>query len=690
MAYMWFSKITREENVFSVLAHNLVSFSLNSGYEIGVRSEDVDFLAKRYIRPLLKLLAKFFKTRDDTFLFMYLDERLRYSPHRLPRKEREVFFQGLLYCECEVLASLGMPEEVLAEYRNVNFNLIQSEVEREISILAVGDCLLNEVRVFLPHLMKDKSVDMRCIYFSANQSSKLDLGEIKKYLASFKVDLITFSFLSYEALPGYSRLLLNASSMDKGELIRQASQLIKIVKESLMELREFCATTFLLHGVSGLPLDRIRKHMPLVKPLDNDQEFLVSYLNEGIRKVSEELENCIFLDEKKVAESVGYRRVSKEIVPQSRYGGMFHTTWFGKYLAEKVYAPVVDAYANLENCKLLLVDFDNTLWNGVMADGEVLHYHERQGLLKRLKESGILLVAVSKNSPENIRWDEMTLSQDDFALLKISWNTKVQSVKEIAETLNLGTNSFVLIDDSLQERSLMKEEFPEVVCLDSLEEDTWVYLEQMLEFPNTQNTEEAKKRTQMYQDQAARKKEMEAEVDYPSMMRSLRLWYKFEGVSDKQVGRVLELISRTNQFNTTTRRYTKNHLDEMMKSKHFTLLYGELGDKFGSHGLVAVLILEEQRRDNRLCLVVDSFIMSCRAMGFSFEYQLLSEIEDLAVQMGAQTLIGKFIPTDRNSPCSTIFENAGFSRIDEVEWELDLKTEKRVRRIDWFESKTKH
>src|SRR5260370_920793 len=77
-------------------------------------------------------------------------------------------------------------------------------------------------------------------------------------------------------------------------------------------------------------------------------------------------------------------------------GALFHSYWFGAYLADP-YLDVLRSFHALRKAKVLLVDFDNTLWDGVMGDGEVRQYHERQELVRRLKEGGLLLVAVSKN-----------------------------------------------------------------------------------------------------------------------------------------------------------------------------------------------------------------------------------------------------------------------------------------------------
>ena len=56
-----------------------------------------------------------------------------------------------------------------------------------------------------------------------------------------------------------------------------------------------------------------------------------------------------------------------------------HPARFGSAPAD-FYADVLAAYDVLGKAKALLVDFDNTLWAGVMGDGEVVHHRGHQQL----------------------------------------------------------------------------------------------------------------------------------------------------------------------------------------------------------------------------------------------------------------------------------------------------------------------
>src|SRR5690606_33564202 len=101
---------------------------------------------------------------------------------------------------------------------------------------------------------------------------------------------------------------------------------------------------------------------------------------------------------------------------------------------------------------------------------------------------------------------------------------------------------------------------------------------------------------------------------------SLQLKARIGAATRSDRHRLTELIQRTNQFNTTTIRYQAGEVDQMLQDPDCSVIVGELEDRFGSLGLVGLAIV--RRRDGEAD--IDSFIMSCRAMGFGFEHSLMA------------------------------------------------------------------
>ncbi|MGA2261676.1 MAG: HAD-IIIC family phosphatase [Acidobacteriota bacterium] len=563
--------------------------------------------------------------------------------------------------------------------RELHAPLLSKGIGDPIQLLALGDCLMNEVRVFLPGLCRSAQInlDIRVLYFSARMGQGLSTDHVLRFINSEAVDMIALSFLSYEGLPLYTALLREADHLTDSEIVERAGAIVKLMDRFMAELRERTDAPFLVHNACGLPLDRFRKHIPILPPLSSGRLRVLNALNESIQELVEHTPNTLLIDEVGTVAEYGYRECSRSLMERRAYRqALFHTSRFGEYLAG-VYGDILRSYRDLRKTKVLLVDFDHTLWEGVMADGAVRHDYERQELLKRLKDAGIILVAVSKNDPNNVRWDEMRLRPDDFVLLKIGWEPKVQTIQQSAQQLDLGLDSFVLIDDNPVERELVEKNLSTVRTLDANNTYTWRALQRMLSFPNTRDTEESRARTALYRAQAQRREAVSLAFDYPAAMALLQLQVSFGKATSRDLDRVTELIQRTNQFNTTTIRLGRAQIEELLQSPKHNVYVAELSDKFGRQGLVAVAIV--QTKDDEK--VFDSFVMSCRAMGFELERLMLRLVLD--AESDGKPFVGRFLPTDRNTPASSLFPEAGFTKRSETEWVLEAHAP-RPEKPSWF------
>ncbi len=637
-----------------------------------------------FLTPLFKLLVAYLRTGDPDYRDVYLDERLRYAPHSSERAVRAAFFARSIPLDHKAIVEESAAGPELAAELNeflagVHEPLLAPNAPNSVRLLALGDCLMNEVRVFLPSRCREAgmSLDMRMLYFSAAMGKGLATQEALAFLLSNPTDLIALSFLTYEGVPPYPLLLREATQLSQSQIEDRVTAIVGLMRRFMEELRERTEVPFLVHNASGLPLTGWRRYVPGLPPLSRAQQRVIDTLNRFIGELAQNVPNTLLIDENSAAARWGYRESMKAVVPQDiARNSFFHTSRFGKYLAEP-YAEIIESYQTLRKTKVLLIDFDDTLWKGVMADGQVQHHKDRQDLLRRLKDAGILLVAISKNDPRNLRWDETVLQPSDFALLKINWNPKAQSIKEIAQQLKLGIDSFVLVDDNPTERELIHSQFPQIPVFDPNVPATWASLERLLSFPNTRNTEEARARTEMYRAQAKRKEALSQAVDYPAMMASLQLEAQFGPAHASDLSRVAELIQRTNQFNTTTIRYSRAQLQDFVASETHRVYVAELSDKYSRLGLVAVAIVERRGTD----AIFDSFILSCRAMGFGFERLMLRLVLD--EEAHAQRFIGKFVPTDRNLPASQVFAETGFKKANETESVLE-RTDPRPEAPPWF------
>jgi FkbH-like protein len=652
-------------------------------YQIaGVQQDGNDSLKKPYVTPLVRLLARYFATGDRRMRSVYRDELLRYSLHRAAPQIRVRYFEEILPgLEESVLAYLpSQREHAQALLREVHAPLLLPPHGKTLTLLTFGDCLMTEMRVFLPEKCAEAgvSLDMRAYYFSSRMGTGISTDDVIDAIQKNSADIVAFSFLSYEGLPMYTALLRDAERLSTAETDERVVQLMAQIRQFVNTVREHTEIPFLIHNVSGLPLTRLRKYLPFLSPISQTRKRLVARLNAEIEELVANTANCLLINEHAVTQQHGLRRSSRSVVPDSIAGGaFFHTQNFGEFLVDEYIEKLV-AYHQLRKVKVLLLDFDHTLWRGVMAEGEVEHHLDRQKLLKRLQESGIVLVAVSKNDSGRIRWNEMHLQPDDFAMLHINWDLKAASIEKTAQLLDLGLDSFVFIDDNPVERDLVSQQLPKVRTLDALDAFTWRALEMMLAFPNTRQTAESLARTTMYREQAQRRESIARPMDYAAMMSSLALRVRFGRAKSADLDRVSELVQRTNQFNTTTIRYSRTQLQEFLHSSTHRVYAADMEDRFGHLGLVVVAIV--RREGDRA--IFDSFIMSCRAMGFELERLMLRLVMD--AESDVHSFVGKFVPTDRNTPAAELFATHGFAQTSAEEWLLNSDNP-RPERPPWFQ-----
>lgn len=351
--------------------------------------------------------------------------------------------------------------------------------------------------------------------------------------------------------------------------------------------------------------------------------------------------------------------------------------------------------------KCIVLDLDNTLWGGVVGEkgphGITLantspgsEYREFQLFLQSLSERGILLAINSKNNPDdaiealrNNEW--MVLREDAFSAIVMNWSPKPENIRQIASELNIGLDSLIFVDDNPHERELMRQTLPEVLTVD-LPTDPALYRSALEMLPQLQVlgvTQEDRQRVGLYRSGKQRDAIKANAATIEEYLHSLDIAVRIEPASDKSLPRIHQLFQRTNQFNLTTRRHDVETLRRASRGEDERLYALSAKDRFGDHGLVAVALVRAE--DSYWC--IDSFLMSCRVIGYGVETALLSSIASEALENGCRRLFGEFISTPKNKPARDFYEKHGFACYDEadgaIRWELDLQ-ERPVAQPEWI------
>ncbi len=136
-----------------------------------------------------------------------------------------------------------------------------------------------------------------------------------------------------------------------------------------------------------------------------------------------------------------------------------------------------------------------------------------------------------------------------------------------------------------------------------------------------------------------------------------------EEVGASNLERVVTMLGKTNQFNVTTRRHSREQVQAMVDSSGSIALALRLRDKFGDQGIIAVLLAVPSNEPSTLR--VDSFLVSCRALGRGVEDALWAALINRANRQGVRRLEADYIATAKNSIVSDLYERFGLKRIEE-------------------------
>src|SRR5262249_2685562 len=142
-------------------------------------------------------------------------------------------------------------------------------------------------------------------------------------------------------------------------------------------------------------------------------------------------------------------------------------------------------------------------------------------------------------------------------------------------------------------------------------------------------------------------------------LRGLDMSVGYGPIGPVDLARATQLVNKTNQFNTTTRRYSADEISRFAASPENITPQFRLTDRFGDNGLVSVMIL--RKGDEPGVLDVDTWVMSCRVFGRRLENEAMSIAVEAARSRGIRTLRADYIPTERNGVVSGLFESLGFA-----------------------------
>jgi FkbH-like protein len=358
--------------------------------------------------------------------------------------------------------------------------------------------------------------------------------------------------------------------------------------------------------------------------------------------------------------------------------------------------------------KCLVLDCDNTLWGGIIGEdgiaGIALDPHEYPGkcyydfqqTIVNLVDQGVVVALCSKNNEDDV-WEvfdthpHCLLKRSHIAAWRVNWNDKAANIAEIAAELNVGRDSVVFVDDSPLECQIVRDVHSDVTVLQ--------VPSRLYDLPRVLYTDglfdvltvsgEDRVRTSMYIAARQRDRAMQDFASPAEYLRSLQLRATIHAAQVDELPRVAQLVSKTNQFNLTTRRHTEGQIRELANDPDSAVFTLAAGDRFGDLGLVGVLIARREEETG----VVDSLLVSCRALGRKLEVVFVQTcLQRLQMRWNLTGWRAEYLPTKKNRQVARFWEDMGFCRVDvtseAVTYHMKLANQQALPAIDFISLST--
>jgi len=304
--------------------------------------------------------------------------------------------------------------------------------------------------------------------------------------------------------------------------------------------------------------------------------------------------------------------------------------------------------------KVIAVDADNTLWQGVVAEDGPLGvrvtpaHRQFQEYLLRQRAAGRLICVVSRNLEQDVRTvlathPGMVLREQDVSGYRVNWRPKSENLAALARDLNVGIDSIVFLDDNPVERAEVAAAYPRVLtpALPQAAADVVPYLRAYWPLDHLPVTDDDRARADRYRQDAERIRARDGATSLSEFYATLDLRVEVEPLATASLARAAQLSRRVNQFNLTTRRYNEAELAGIPPGHALVI---DARDRFGDYGLVGLAVTTVA--DDTLDVV--ALLLSCRVLGRGVEHAVLRRLGALARERGLGSVLLRFAPTARN------------------------------------------
>jgi FkbH-like protein/FkbM family methyltransferase len=319
-------------------------------------------------------------------------------------------------------------------------------------------------------------------------------------------------------------------------------------------------------------------------------------------------------------------------------------------------------------CKVIALDCDNTLWQGVCGEEGPLgvavtpSHRALQSFMLQQMDAGVLLCLCSKNNEADV-WavfaqnPGMALRREHLAAWRVNWSPKSENLRSLARELNVGLESVIFLDDNPVECAEARSNAPEALTLQLPAAPGTLprFLDQVWAFDHFRATEEDRTRTRKVLENGQRESYRGQVSTLKDFVDGLKLRVEVFEPAQDQISRVSQLTLRTNQFNFTTLRRSEEDVTRFLEKGGGHCLAAKASDRFGDYGMVGLLFYTVHGESYK----IDTFLLSCRALGRGVEHQILARFGRQALERRIQRIELRFQPTSKNLPAREFIMSVG-------------------------------
>ena len=351
--------------------------------------------------------------------------------------------------------------------------------------------------------------------------------------------------------------------------------------------------------------------------------------------------------------------------------------------------------------KAIALDADNILWGGILGEDGIHRlkigydfpgniYRRIQEFVLKLKHRGILLSLLSKNNFSDVEKafstiNDMPLKLSDFNAVRVNWNDKFINLKKISENLGLGLESFVFVDDQPFEQEQMNYNLPQVKILKVSADPLSILstLEECWFFDKYTISNEDQIRNIDYTSENKRKYLKKSINNTEKFLKTLDMKAIISDLNENNIYRAFQMLIKTNQFNVRTQRHSESQLRKFFNNSRNILLTVSLSDRFGDQGIIGLIIGVMQSNN---ILFIDSFLLSCRALGRGAENVLWYVFLGKALKKNISTIRAEYIYAQKNSQVSDLFDRLGMIRLEKnkINISYELNFPHKVKKPNWI------